>query len=39
MLLLIAALAILIYTFSPIPLDRSIIPISPTLLVPPGGGG
>jgi hypothetical protein len=38
MLLLIAALALLVYTLTPNPLDRSIFPVAPTLLVPPGAG-
>ena len=39
LLVLIAALAILAYSFSPLPLTRLVFPVTPTLLVPPGGGG
>jgi hypothetical protein len=39
MLLLIAALALLIYALSPNPFLRSVFPIAPTLFAPPGGGG
>jgi len=39
MVLLIAALLLLIYTLAPNPFDRSIFPVAPTLLVPPGAGG
>ncbi len=35
MLLLVAALAILISTFSPNVINRSVVPVAPTLLVPP----
>ena len=35
MLLLVAALAILLSTFSPLPTSRTVFPVAPTLLIPP----
>ena len=35
--LLLAGLALLVYSFSPFPIDRLVLPVAPALLVPPGG--